>query len=130
MPHRIVRDGIRTIAAAGTCSSVLNDVKERFMKLAAATIGLALAFSVTGAFAQGTAGSPGSAAGGGVGTSSPGVSTNGSAGTTGTGTGSAPTIGGANGGINTQINPSGNTLLPYGQSPAQPAPPAGTSSGR
>ena len=67
------------------------------MKLAAATIGLALAFSVTGAFAQGTAGSSGSAAGGGVGTS-PGVSTSGSLGstTTGTGSGSTPTVGGAN----------------------------------
>lgn len=101
------------------------------MKMAAITLGVALAISSTAAFAQGTGGSAGGgtsagASSGGVGTSG-GVSTGSPGTTTGTGTGGAT---GATGGMNTAVNPSGNTLLPSGQSPSQPASPPSSTTGR
>jgi hypothetical protein len=105
--------------------------EDYFMKLAAITLGLALAVSSTAAFAQGAGGSAGGGAStgaspGGVGTSG-GVSSGTTGTTTGTGTGGAT---GATGGMNTTINPSGNTLLPSGQNPSQPATGPNNSTGR
>ena len=118
---------VRTIAALGACPASSREGDD-VVNLTAVTLGLALAITSGAAFAQGTAGG---AAGGTAGTSA-GTSTTSPGTTTGTGTGTITnTPGGVNGGMNTAINPSGNTLLPGGQSPAQPAPPAGsTSTGR
>jgi hypothetical protein len=99
--------------------------KENFMKLAAITLGLALAMSSTAVLAQGAGGSGGASAGASAG--STGVSGGASSGTSGTTTGSAT---GSTGGMNTTINPSGNTLLPGGQSPSQPATGPNSSTGR